>query len=171
LNQNSIQDISECYYIPSTSYITFGIKKILLLKIISIEPPDKPDNVLVSEIDSRSAIITWITPYSGNSIIISYQLEYKTIDNGWDSSDKIVQTIPGSDNSFNIRGLKPISSYDIRIRAENKLGFSVYASTVQFTTTEEGIYLLLILLIYFHILSLTSKHYNKKQTINQNFEP
>jgi len=51
----------------------------------------------------------------------------------------MVQTIPGSDNSFTIRGLKPITTYDIRIRAENKLGFSVYAQTTQFTTTEEGI--------------------------------
>ncbi len=94
---------------------------------------------MVSEIDSRSAITTWITPYSGNSIIISYQLEYKTMDNSWESSDKMVQTIAGSDNSFTIRGLKPITTYDIRIRAENKLGFSVYAQSIQFATTEEGI--------------------------------
>lgn len=93
---------------------------------------------MVSEIESRTGLMSWISPYSGNSLITAYQLEYKTSDNSWESSDKMVQTIVGSDNSFTIRGLKPITTYDLRIRAENKLGFSPYSPVVQFTTTEEG---------------------------------
>ena len=104
------------------------------------EPPDRPDSPAVTHADSRSAVITWITPYSGNSGISSYHLEYKTIDKSWETVHKTVQTIAGTDNSFTITGLKPITTYDIRIRGENKLGFSPYSQTLQFNTIEEGLH-------------------------------
>ena len=104
------------------------------------EPPDRPEGLVVTHIESRSAIISWITPYSGNSAIVSYDLEYKTTDKSWESTHKTVQTIAGTDNSFTITGLKPITTYDIRIRAQNKLGVSPYSPTLQSTTIEEGLH-------------------------------
>ena len=85
------------------------------------EPPDRPEGLAVTHIESRSAIISWITPYSGNSAIVSYDLEYKTTDKSWESTHKTVQTIAGTDNSFTITGLKPITTYDIRIRAQKQI--------------------------------------------------
>ena len=104
------------------------------------ESPDKPDSPLVTQMESRSAILSWITPYSGNSAIVSYHLEYKTADKSWESTDKTVQTITGTDNSFTIRGLKPITIYNIRIIAQNQLEVSPYSQTIQLTTSEEGLH-------------------------------
>ena len=113
---------------------------ILIIIIRFLEAPDRPDSLVITQTESRSAIISWITPYSGNSAIVSYHLEYKTTDKSWESTDKTVQTIAGTDNSFTITGLKPITTYDIRIRAENKLGVSPYSQTLQLTTIEEGLH-------------------------------
>ena len=37
-----------------------------LLTNYMTEPPDRPESLAVTHIESRSAIISWITPYSGN---------------------------------------------------------------------------------------------------------
>ena len=48
-----------------------------------------------------------------------------------------MQTITGTDTSATIAGLKPTTNYDIRIRAQNKLGFSPYSDILRVTTSEE----------------------------------
>ncbi|CAG2169718.1 unnamed protein product, partial [Oppiella nova] len=106
-------------------------------QIIVQEPPDIPENVRISEISSRSALISWMESFTGNTILTKYRLELKTSANSWQSSDTSVETIAGNENSFTIRGLKPITSYHIRVRAQNKLGFSAYCPDIHFTTQEE----------------------------------
>ncbi|XP_054164202.1 cell adhesion molecule Dscam2-like [Oppia nitens] len=107
-------------------------------QLIVQESPDIPNNVMISEITSRTAVMSWIEPYSGNTIITAYRLQYKPSVNSWQSmTDKMIETIAGSDTSFTIRGLKPVTSYDVRLRAENKCGFSSYSEDIHFTTTEE----------------------------------
>ena len=41
------------------------------------EPPDGPSDLKVIEHDGRSARISWSPPYSGNSPIIHYLIQYK----------------------------------------------------------------------------------------------
>lgn len=47
-------------------------------KIFYVEPPDKPPGVDVTNKGSRSITIAWTSPYSGNSPISKYIIEYKT---------------------------------------------------------------------------------------------
>jgi hypothetical protein len=41
------------------------------------EPPDAPPDIKVMEHDGRSARISWSAPYSGNSPITHYLVQYK----------------------------------------------------------------------------------------------
>ena len=52
-----------------------------LLTIRSIEPPDAPTDIKVSERDGRSVRLVWATPYSGNSPLTHYVLQHK-LENG-----------------------------------------------------------------------------------------
>ena len=47
---------------------------------VILEPPDAPQDVKITEEDKRSARITWSVPYSGNSAITSYIIQYKQED-------------------------------------------------------------------------------------------
>ncbi|CAG2119907.1 unnamed protein product, partial [Medioppia subpectinata] len=113
-------------------------------QIIVQEAPDIPENVMVNEITSRTALLSWLEPYAGNAIIIKYRLEMKQSLNGWQSSpqsslpgDNTVESIPGTDTSYIIRGLKPVTAYTLRLSAENKLGFSANCTDIHFNTGEE----------------------------------
>lgn len=76
--------------------------------------------------------------YSGNSLILSYQVEFKTADKAWDSNNKALETASGNSNSLTLRKLKPLTTYHVRVRAENGLGWGDFSELVQFTTEEEG---------------------------------
>lgn len=104
------------------------------------EPPDKPVDVIITDVESRSATVLWSTPYFGNSFITTYQIDYKFADvANWDSGDQSkTHNVPGGDNMFKLRDLMPGASYEARIRAENALGWSDYSSKTKFTTAEEG---------------------------------
>lgn len=136
----------------------------------------------VIEIDSRSAVISWTAPYSGNSPIVSYHVEFRQANNDvlsalpdWDdmntkitstsshssqpssassssSNTKAIvildigsspsgsvfrETLPGTETSFTLRGLKPMTNYEIRVQAENKLGLSGFTPILKIITKEE----------------------------------
>lgn len=93
---------------------------------------------MVSSIESRSAIISWTVPYSGNSLILSYQIEYKPSHRDWNSKEKSVETVTGSVNTITLRNLHPLTSYQLKMRCQNAIGYSDYSDIVQFTTDEEG---------------------------------
>ena len=125
---------------------------------MNTEGPDRPENLVASSIDSRSAIISWTNGYTGNSVINSFQVEHKTAEaTAWSSPDGSLTSsssssgpsapsssssnlaaVAGSSNSVTLRKLKPLTSYMVRIRAENSLGSSEFSEILQFTTEEEG---------------------------------
>lgn len=106
-------------------------------QLIVLEPPDRPEALTARLVDSRTASVSWLSSYSGNSPITGYNLQYKTSETSWQSNQQSVQNIAGTDTSATISGLKPVSTYEIRIRAQNKLGFSQYSDVLRVTTTEE----------------------------------
>ncbi|KAI1289670.1 Down syndrome cell adhesion molecule-like protein 1 -like protein [Halotydeus destructor] len=108
------------------------------IQLIVQEPPDKPENLLATQIDSRSVRVSWTNGYTGNSAIMSYQLEFKGANNTWDSSGTNTETASGSSNSLTLSKLKPLTTYHVRLRAENSLGWSDYSDAIQFTTEEEA---------------------------------
>ena len=51
----------------------------------------------------------------------------------------IRQTLAGTENSLALRQLKPMTTYEIRVQAENKLGLGPFQMPpLKFTTKEEG---------------------------------
>jgi len=104
-----------------------------------------------SNVESRSAVVSWSIGYSGNSAITSFQVEAKTSDKPWNggslnnnviidgsSPSTGIQTISGNTNSLVLRKLKPMTSYHVRVKAENSLGWSEWSDIHAFTTEEEG---------------------------------
>lgn len=106
--------------------------------LLPVEPPDRPDNVRVTDIESRSSIVRWSIPYSGNSIILSFTLEYKKKPVSWESKEILTETILGSINSMNLRNLEPTTIYQLRMKSTNALGSSEFSDIIEFKTDEES---------------------------------
>ncbi|KAH9415900.1 hypothetical protein DERP_000394 [Dermatophagoides pteronyssinus] len=138
-------------------------------QLIVQEPPGKPENVHVLELDSRSAVVAWSQPYSGNSPIIAYHVEYRQwleILPSWHHLDATTnlqqqnineqngklhqpsskpagtifrQTLMGTESSISLRSLKPMTTYEVRVQAENKLGLGPFQMPpLKITTKEEA---------------------------------
>lgn len=136
-------------------------------QLIVQEPPEPPENLHALEIESRNAVIAWSQPYSGNSPIVAYHVEYRLwmdSSTSWSgvhqtsNRSTIVEhntaamiskslppgtiyrkTLPGTETSINLRSLQPMSTYEIRVQAENQIGFGSFQLTpLKIMTKEEG---------------------------------
>ncbi len=151
-------------------------------QLIVQEPPSKPENMHILESESRSAVIGWSAPYSGNSPLLAFHIEYRQamvgsgVESSWSDVSPIIsstnangvvvsssgssggssssgskhldlsaapgttfrESISGSENSFSLRGLKPMTAYEFRVQAENKLGLGPFTSILKLVTKEEA---------------------------------
>lgn len=126
------------------------------IQLIVQEIPEPPRNVRVMDQLSRSISISWTLPYSGNSQITNYIVQYKpgagnsfrgpspdslnTLKSccldAWNQPMKV--TVPGTMTTTTLQNLRPAQVYHLRILAENRLGMSEPSQTVQINTLEEG---------------------------------
>ncbi|KAG0411910.1 hypothetical protein HPB47_010960, partial [Ixodes persulcatus] len=106
-------------------------------QVVVQEPPDKPRGLETTSTTSRAATLVWAPPYSGNSPVLKYLLEYKTEPGSWDA-DKHLVAVDSTDLSYVVNALKPKSTYEFRLRAENALGVSDYSDSLVLTTDEEA---------------------------------
>ncbi|XP_065292521.2 cell adhesion molecule Dscam1-like isoform X2 [Dermacentor albipictus] len=95
--------------------------------------PDPPSDVDVREVGSRTARVTWSVPFTGNSPITQYVLHWKTTDGLWQDT----LTVSGLETKATVRGLLPMTTYHLRVRADNILGISDYSTPAEFTTSKE----------------------------------
>nr|XP_027204712.1 Down syndrome cell adhesion molecule-like protein 1 homolog [Dermatophagoides pteronyssinus] len=137
-------------------------------QLIVQEPPESPENLHVLELESRRAVITWTQPYSGNSPIIAYHIEYRlwmdsitpwsgvhsmsnttktehfddtviTLHKSLPPGTVYRKTLPGIETSVDIRSLQPMSTYEFRVQAENQLGLGPFQLTpLKIMTKEEA---------------------------------
>ncbi|CAN7984994.1 unnamed protein product, partial [Ixodes hexagonus] len=109
-------------------------------QLIVQEPPGAPFNVRTSGITSRSMSVSWDQPYTGNSPISAYKVQLKT--SGGESfkwKDDIQENVvQGTLTTLALRGLRPVTTYIVRIRAENSLGPGEFSQEIQVTTDEEA---------------------------------
>ncbi|KAK6630670.1 hypothetical protein RUM43_014659 [Polyplax serrata] len=107
------------------------------IQLIVQEVPEVPKNIRVSEQQSRSLQVSWTQPYTGNSPIMNYIIEFKFVSDDWKKDpDKVL--VAGTKNSAIIMDLQPSSSYNMRIIAENRLGKSEPSEVMEVTTLEEA---------------------------------
>jgi hypothetical protein len=125
------QDSGIYYCIASNS---FGHDE-LMIQLIVQEVPESPKNLRINSQQSRTVQISWNVPFTGNSQIEEYIIQYKAISENWQNSEKIVMV--GTETQANIINLQPAKAYHVRLTAENKFGPSDFSEVIQVTTLEE----------------------------------
>lgn len=73
--------------------------------------------------EARTISVTWSPPYSGNSPLLYYLIEWKEVTDDWGIHSKS-QRVPGTETRASISGLWPGTAYHVRLFAENSLGRS-----------------------------------------------
>lgn len=99
------------------------------------EVPEPPKNLRVNAQQSRNSQLSWSTPFSGNSAIEEYHIQYKVLSDTWQTAERL--SVTGSHSVITLQNLRPAQTYQIRLTAENKLGSSEFSEVLQMTTLEE----------------------------------
>lgn len=107
----------------------------LLIQLVVQEVPEPPKNLRINLQQSRTIQISWNIPFSGNSPIEEYLVQYKPISESWQSAEKVV--VAGAEIQATIINLRPARTYHVRVIAENKFGSSEFSEIIQVTTLEE----------------------------------
>ncbi|XP_069954396.1 cell adhesion molecule Dscam2 [Cherax quadricarinatus] len=103
-----------------------------LFDISVIEPPTAPTGVVLSEIGSRSARISWSLPQPA-----AVTIQYRAEEESWVSHGRNVSV--GQWASWHVlTGLTPYHTYAVRLMAHNDLGVSQPSQVHVFTTLEEA---------------------------------
>ena len=95
---------------------------------------DKPTNLAVANITSRSAEISWLDPKNHGKYGLSHfwiKLKKNVVIRSFTTRQKV--------NEYEIDNLTPHTTYEISVAAGNYRGYSVGAITT-FLTSEEGMY-------------------------------
>ena len=94
--------------------------------------PDKPTNLTVTNIKSRSVEISWLDPYhSGDKVLSRFLIKMKK------ENSLIVNTTTNKVNKYKSDNLTPFTKYEISVAAGNQNGFGEETIT-SFVTSEEG---------------------------------
>ncbi|KAI1289763.1 Down syndrome cell adhesion molecule-like protein Dscam2 [Halotydeus destructor] len=93
------------------------------VQVIVQEKPDAPAKPTVVKLESRSVMVNWSPPYSGNSPILYYIVEFKEVADDWPAGAKR-QSVPGTETRATLAGLWPGLAYHVRVVAENSMGRS-----------------------------------------------
>ncbi|XP_042901755.1 cell adhesion molecule Dscam1 isoform X1 [Parasteatoda tepidariorum] len=99
--------------------------------------PDPPTNLTVSNVTSRTATIRWDVPFNGNSHITGSSVQYKMAEDSWKGHTSQL-IVSGSDSVAVLRALQPVTTYQLRIIAENSIGKSKPSSIINITTQVEA---------------------------------
>jgi hypothetical protein len=94
--------------------------------------PDKPTNLTVTNITSRSAEISWLDPKNRSIDHLShFRIELKN------ENSLIMSITTGKVNEYEINNLTSYTAYEISVAAGNSRGFgdNIFSS---FLTTSEG---------------------------------
>ncbi|KFM81636.1 Down syndrome cell adhesion molecule-like protein Dscam2, partial [Stegodyphus mimosarum] len=108
------------------------------IKLIVQGKPDAPSNVSVINVTSRSISLQWEVLDNGNSHITGSIVQYQTFsDKNWNGQTSQL-IVSSADTSATLRGLVPVTTYYVRIIAENALGRSQPSDVLEITTEEEA---------------------------------
>ncbi|CAL1281293.1 unnamed protein product [Larinioides sclopetarius] len=107
------------------------------IKLLVMEVPATPLDLKVQEVWSRSASVSWSSPYTGNSPITKYVLQYwrDAVSGGRHRLEEKV--VSSAQTSALIKDLHPGTNYGLAIVAENTVGRGEPSDTISFTTGEE----------------------------------
>lgn len=102
-------------------------------RLLVQEPPEPVQEINVVQVESRSATLSWLPPFNGNSPITSYLVEWFQIQPPASNREKLSETntktakwsqIVVQQASASIGPLLPMTNYEVRVRAQNQFGIS-----------------------------------------------
>uniref|UniRef100_A0A673B0U6 Down syndrome cell adhesion molecule like 1 n=1 Tax=Sphaeramia orbicularis TaxID=375764 RepID=A0A673B0U6_9TELE len=105
-----------------------------LIQLTVQEPPDPPE-LEVREVKDRSMNLRWTQRFDGNSVITSYDIEYKNKTDSWELKHA-TRNISPTNNQANIVDLHPASVYSIRMYSYNAIGKSEASKELTISTEE-----------------------------------
>ncbi|XP_022255010.1 Down syndrome cell adhesion molecule-like protein Dscam2 isoform X1 [Limulus polyphemus] len=108
----------------------------LKIELIVKEPPDPP-NVQLIKVLSRSVVVSWSSPYEGNSPITNYVIQIYKV-NGKQEKQTQMKTVTRDNKKIRIEHLKPRAAYKIQVTAENEIGQSRPSDVLDFVTDGEA---------------------------------
>lgn len=88
--------------------------------------------------ESRSIVINWGHPFSGNSPLTNYIIEYREEQDRQADGKLFKEIIESKSTSFHMQRLLPHTSYLIRVFAQNALGVSSDCRPLKVTTEREA---------------------------------
>ncbi|XP_049268838.1 Down syndrome cell adhesion molecule-like protein Dscam2 [Rhipicephalus sanguineus] len=108
-------------------------------RLIIQEPPDKVAGLEPTHISSRTVTLAWSVPYSGNSPLLKYLLEHRTLSGTWEREVDVSTAHPTDGGlSHLVQGLQPSTNYEFRVRAGNALGLGDFSDPTIVTTKQEA---------------------------------
>ncbi|KAF8793104.1 Down syndrome cell adhesion molecule-like [Argiope bruennichi] len=105
------------------------------IKLLVVEVPAQPMDVKVKEAWSRTANIVWSAPYSGNSPITKYIIQYWRDRGG--PHRLLEDIIPNTQTQVLLKNLKPGTPYAVTVLGENEIGQGQPSDVLKFVTGEE----------------------------------
>ncbi|GFR29678.1 contactin-2 [Trichonephila clavata] len=105
------------------------------VKLLVVEVPAQPLDVKVKEVWSRTTSIIWSAPYSGNSPITKYIIQYWRDRGG--PHRLLEDIIPSSQTTVLLKNLKPGTPYAVTVLGENEIGQGQPSDVLKFITGDE----------------------------------
>jgi len=110
-------------------------------KILVLEPPSSPSNLVLKKVWSRSASISWAPSSSisaiGNVPVTSFIILYWKETKSRENSKLFEHSISSSQTEFLLNDLTPGTTYEVAVVAVNDVGRSVPSPYLKFKTGEE----------------------------------
>lgn len=102
------------------------------------EPPEPPTAVFVSDVSSRSVVVSWYPSYdTGNSPVLDYVLQYRDRLAPVTTASRNV-SVGGSVSSATLSGLQPDTEYQVQVFSSNSVGLGAGSRMVMVRTREEA---------------------------------
>ena len=98
------------------------------------EPPEPPSAVFITDVNSRSATISWYPAYDGNTPILHYMIQYRTRLSPYYTN----VTVSGTVTTSTLTGLTPYTEYQVQVYSGNSVGLGSPTKLVSVTTEEEA---------------------------------
>ena len=104
--------------------------------VLFIDIPERPQNITVLDIQSRSIVLSWIKPHDNNAPILGYFIYYEQPSFIGEETITFLTT----DEVASLTELFPGVAYNFTVIAYNSIGNSTESDSIQQRTLDEGIY-------------------------------
>lgn len=106
-------------------------------KVLVLEPPSSPSNLVLKKVWSRSASVSWASSSTGNVPVTSFIILYWKETKSRENSKLFEHSISSSQNEFLLKDLIPGTTYEVAVVAVNDVGRSVPSPYLKIKTGEE----------------------------------